>query len=173
VHLWLKTNTIRQTVSHDYDDYNKYDYLSTSFMDNRSSPSMWIIFDCNYINEEGGNKQIKRKRAIDTQPVKHESWLHRQWWRLGTKMKSQYLFSKPNSRSTNIRLKWRDAMLTGCYPLQRNQHHYDTEASEATWNINWHTLPPSPWPELWCNIQRTARWCGSQSSAVCIPHRRT
>ena len=34
---------------------------STSIMDNRSSPTIWMIFNCNYINNKGGNRQINRQ----------------------------------------------------------------------------------------------------------------
>jgi len=36
---------------------------------------------------------------------------------------------------TNTRQKWRDATRTGYCRLRRNNHLYDTEVSEATWDI--------------------------------------
>jgi len=63
---------------------------STSIMDNRSSPTLWMIFDCNYINDKGGNRQIKRQRSFDTQQAKNY-WWRRHQWRLWTKIWSPYL----------------------------------------------------------------------------------
>jgi len=44
---------------------------STRIVDNWSSPTLWMIFDCNYINDKGSNRQIKRQRSFDTQQAKN------------------------------------------------------------------------------------------------------
>jgi len=35
-----------------FNDYNDYNNLSTTCMDNRRSPTIWKIFNCNYINKK-------------------------------------------------------------------------------------------------------------------------
>jgi len=43
---------------------------SASIMDIWTSPNIWMIFDCNYIDDKGSNQQSKRHRSLDTQQVK-------------------------------------------------------------------------------------------------------
>jgi len=119
-----------------------------------------MIFDCNYINDKGTNWQIKRQRSLDTQQAKtiggadtncDSGWSSTpsdltkikncHWEPEGKKVKSISMrywntgFGTHSSRSTNPGQKRRDAMHMGSYRLWRNQHHYDTEASEVTRDI--------------------------------------
>jgi len=82
------------------------------------------------MDNRGGNRQIKRQQSLDAQQVKTIGGA-------GTNGDS-------GRKYTNTRQKWRDATRTGAYRLRRNQHRYDTEASQATRDIRRYTTPPSP-----------------------------
>jgi len=82
------------------------------------------------MDNRGGNPQIKRQQSLDTQQVKT----------IGSTGNN----GDSGRKYTNTRQKWRDATRTGSYRLRRNQHLYDTEASQATRDIRRHTSSPSP-----------------------------
>jgi len=149
---------------------------STSFMDNRRSPTIWMIFDCNYINDKAA---IDKSSANDPLTLSKQKLLAAQalMVTLDENVKSISMrhwntgFSKHSSRSPNTRQKWRDATRTGSYQLRRNQHLYDTEAFK--WLGISHQAALITTLAMTGGVMQHAKdtgRCGSQSSTWTISH---
>jgi hypothetical protein len=87
--------------------------------------------------DSAGNDGNSRQSSIRSDFTQ----INRCQWQPRARMVSQYLGSTETPDLAHIvynlkmSLKWQDAMHTGSYQLQYSPHHYDSEASQATWKI--------------------------------------
>jgi len=154
VHLRLQTDTIPQI---DYDDY-----------DDLGAQVLWTIEV--HLPYEWSSTAIAlmTKAAIDKSSANNLWTLSQQKTKVG-------------GAGTNGDSGWNIQIQDRNGEMQRVRAHIDCGATRISWHrgfssdsgyhIRRHSSPPSPWPEVWCNVRRTAGRRGSQSSAWTISHR--